>query len=189
MAPRQKLTLLALVLLFFGPMAVSMVMYFTSGGWRPAGSTAHGILLEAPLALDEAPWPAADGDPAVLRGKWQLIHLVDGDCDATCQADLVETRQVRRALGREMGRVQRVLWVAGSPPPPQMLAAEHPGLRLLTPPPAEAARIRGALGPVDSGHVLLVDPLGNLIMHFPQGTSMKDMHYDVKLLLRASQIG
>ena len=189
MATRERLTLLALVLLFFGPMAFSMVMYFTSGGWRPAGSTAHGILLEAPLTLDEAPWPDRDGEPVVLRGKWRLIHLVDGDCDVTCQADLVETRQVRRALGREMGRVQRVLWVAGSPPSPMLLENEHPGLKLLTPPPAEAGRIRAALGPVDSGHVLLVDPLGNLIMHFPQGTAMKDMHDDVKLLLRASQIG
>lgn len=184
----EKLTLLALVLLFFGPMAVSMVMYFTSGGWRPAGSTAHGILLAEPLTLDEAPWPARNGESAVLRGKWQLIHLVDGDCDDTCVADLVETRQVRRALGREMGRVQRVLWVGGNPPAPALLEGEHPGLRLLTPPAAEAGRIRAALGPAD-GHVLLVDPLGNLIMHFPQGTSMKDMHDDVKLLLRASQIG
>jgi hypothetical protein len=189
MGRRAKLTLLALMLLFFGPMAVSMVMYFTSGGWRPAGSTAHGILLQLPLTLDETPWVPGDGEPAVMRGKWQLIHLVDGDCDETCQADLVETRQVRRALGREMGRVQRVLWVGGSPPAPELLQAEHPGLRLLTPLPDEAARIRAALGPVDSGHVLLVDPLGNLIMHFPQGTTMKDMHDDVKLLLRASQIG
>lgn len=187
MAPRDKLTLLALALLFFGPMAFSMVMYFTSGGWRPAGSTAHGLLLQAPLTLDESPWPARDGEAAVLRGKWQLIHRVTGDCDDTCQADLVETRQVRRALGREMGRVQRVLWVGGSPP--ALLDSEHPGLKLLSPPPAEAERIRVALGPVDSGHVLVVDPLGNLIMHFPQGTTMKDMHDDVKLLLRASQIG
>jgi len=189
MATSQKLTLLALMLLFFGPMAVSMLMYFSSGGWRPAGSTAHGILMTQPLTLAETPWPASAGEPAVLRGQWQLIHLVDGDCDESCQADLVETRQVRRALGREMGRVQRVLWLTGNPPPAGLLGQEHPGLRQLMPPPGEAERIRAALGPVASGQVLLVDPLGNLIMHFPPGTTMKDMHDDLKLLLRASQIG
>ena len=46
-----------------------------------------------------------------------------------------------------------------------------------------------ALGEFAEGDVFVADPLGNLVLRFPAGTAMKDMHADLKLLLKASQIG
>jgi hypothetical protein len=37
--------------------------------------------------------------------------------------------------------------------------------------------------------VFIADPLGNLVMRFPAGTGMKDLHKDLALLLKASRIG
>jgi len=181
--------LILLVLLFFGPMALSMFLYFTSDAWRPDGLTAHGVLLSDPVTLAEVPWTTSDGREYELTGKWLLIHVVDGDCDQPCSEALVHSRQVRRALGREMSRVQRVLWLGGSHPAPDTLPLEHAGLLVLDPPAEEAVRIRTAAGAEADGSILLADPLGNLIMRFPAGTPMKDLHEDLKHLLRTSRIG
>lgn len=186
---RPMWTLAALALLFFGPMAVSMWMYFSADGWRPEGSTAHGILLAEPLVLDTGAWVTPEGGAVELAGKWQLVHVVDRDCDVACADALVASRQVRRALGRDMTRIQRVLWLDGAHPDPESLAREHSGLLQAAPSADEAARIRAAIGPAISGNLLLIDPLGNLIMHFPEDTGMAGLHDDLKKLLRASQIG
>jgi hypothetical protein len=46
-----------------------------------------------------------------------------------------------------------------------------------------------ALGTYSEADVFVVDPLGNIMMRFPVGTTMKDMHKDLTLLLKASTIG
>jgi len=38
-------------------------------------------------------------------------------------------------------------------------------------------------------HIYLVDPLGNLMLRFPARVDAKRMMKDLKLLLKASQIG
>jgi hypothetical protein len=50
-------------------------------------------------------------------------------------------------------------------------------------------QVLAALGEFAEGDVFIVDPLGNLVMRFPAGTTMKDIHTDLELLLKASQIG
>jgi len=53
----------------------------------------------------------------------------------------------------------------------------------------EACRETLAVGDFAAGDVYLVDPLGNLMMHFPKQTGMQGMQEDLKRLLRVSRIG
>jgi hypothetical protein len=190
-APRQNLRIpLLLALLFFGPLIAATLLY-TFGGpaFRPTGSVAHGELLAEPPTLPDGDFVARDGTRFALRHTWSLIEVTAGDCAADCQAALYRTRQVRRALGREMSRVQRLLVPRGTLPPADWLAREHPGVLVVDQGTPARAVLDAALGSAAPGAVFIADPLGNVILRFPAGTAMKDMHKDLALLLKASRIG
>lgn len=190
---RPNLLVLALLaVLFFGPFLAAVLLYFYGGDrFRPDGSTAHGILIAEPRTLP-AGTGAVAGDPAArFDGKWSLIFVHRGACGPDCTDSLQRTRQVRRALGREDMRVQR-FWVAAAAaggPDPGTLAREHPDLVVVDDSDPALAGILATLGEFQDGDVFLADPLGNVMMRFPAGSSMKDMHKDLSLLLKASQIG
>lgn len=188
--PGSRLVPTLMALLFFGPLAVAIVMYYVGGPqWRPSGSIAHGVLLTQPRALPTGVMLMADGTTADFGGKWSLLYVGRGDCDDPCKEALYRTRQVRRALGKEMSRVQRFFISTSGAPNPGFLAADHPGLLLMTDGLAARDAVLTTLGEFSEGDVFIADPLGNVVLRFPPGTAMKDMHEDLQLLLKASQIG
>lgn len=179
-----------LALVFFGPLALATGLYFFGGDeWLPAGRTTHGVLLEPPPLLPAGVITLPGGKLAEFRGHWSLLYVARGDCDDNCRDGLYRTRQVRRALGREMGRVQRFFVVTGGVPNLNFLAADHPDVLALDENLASRDAVLRALGSYGEGDVFVADPLGNLVIRFPAGTPMKDMHTDVEHLLKASQIG
>jgi hypothetical protein len=189
-AARGRRTLLLLAVVFLGPMAVAMVLYFTGFQWRPERGTHHGALYQParPLPETNVAWVGGAPSSGTLRGKWSLVHIGGGECAAGCRQALVVTRQVRRALGRDLDRVQRLYLLRSGVPDTAFLAAEHPGIGIVADSAtvAEIARIAADVG---EGDVFLADPLGNLVMRYPAGTPMKDIHEDLQRLLKISTIG
>jgi len=119
-----------------------------------------------------------------LRGKWILVSFDAAACDAYCGKKLYFMRQVRRAQGKDMDRVER-LWVltdAGKPRAELLGAIE--GTRIET---------RMDLTKVFPGnapdHIYLVDPLGNLMMRFPRDPDPSRMIKDLQRLLKYSRFG
>ena len=186
----RRLVPILMALLFFGPLIIAILMYYVGGGqWRPSGSVAHGLLLPQPRTLPAGLMVLNDGATADFSGKWSLLYVGRGDCDAACRDALYRTRQVRRALGKEMSRVQRFFIATGGAPDSGFLAADHPGMLVLTEGLASRDAVLATLGNFAEGDVFLADPLGNVVLRFPAGTTMKDMHEDLQFLLKASQIG
>ena len=68
------------------------------------------------------------------------------------------------------------------------LGTEHPGIGLGENM-ALNQEIIAVTGEVHDGDVFLADPLGNLVMRYPAGTTMRSMHEDLKRLLQVSTIG
>jgi hypothetical protein len=189
-ARKGRRTLLLLAVVFLGPMAVAMALYFTGFQWRPAGTTQNGVLYQPARPMPDAIM-TLPGEPvrtAMLRGKWTLIYVGPGACDPTCRQALVEMRQVRRALGRDMDRVQRLYLVTEGSADTGVLAAEHAGLGVIAGDSGVAA-LTGIIGTGGPGEIFLADPLGNLVMRYPAGTGMKGIHGDLKHLLTISTIG
>ena len=188
---RSKLLVPALLaLLFVGPFATAIFLYFYGGdSWRPQGSVAHGVLLENPRSLGNEPVRLPDGGEASFVRKWSLLYVGSGQCDANCQQALYEVRQVRQALGKEMSRVQRFFISTSSTPDAEFLRSTHPDLIVIDSSVAASGRVLATLGEFSEADVFVVDPLGNIMLRFPAGTAMKDMHKDLSLLLKASTIG
>ena len=172
-------TMLGLAALFFVPLFLAFALYY-GGGWRPAQSTNHGVLLTHPVKIT-APWPA---------DKWTLVQVGTARCDDACRKALHVTRQTWLSLAKDLDRVQRVLIAPGDCCEAAFLAQQHPGLSRLDPADRATAALLAALpAGVPDRTIWLVDPLGNLIMHFDTRDNPKGMLADLKKLLNLSHIG
>jgi hypothetical protein len=118
-----------------------------------------------------------------LRGKWVLVTLDPAACDAACERKLYYMRQIWRAQGKNMERVERLWIITDGGAPRADLLAGIAGTRLAksTPPLA----FPGAA----TEHIYVVDPLGNLMMRFPKDADPARMLKDIQRLLRLSRFG
>ena len=188
---RQRLLLVLLALVFFGPVGLSFWMYY-GAHFQTVKRVAHGELLEPARPLPEASLGTPAGTPTsarFLRGKWSLVLVVGERCTEACTKDLATLRNVRIAMDRERDRVQRVL--LGEPPccavgevkaEPDLVVAwadSAAGRKLLAPFPAAT----------EAGRFYIVDPLGNLVISYPAGSEPKGLIKDLEKLLRLSHIG
>ena len=183
---RSRLVLLLLAALFLGPLSLSFALYY-GWHWRPAGQTNHGTLIQPPQSLPTT------GSAAVLRGKWSLVYVGAGDCNADCRATVYFMRQTYLGLAQLMPRAQQVFLVTSSCCDDAYLEREDPALitvNLDSPGDAQAADL---LAPFPADHrattVFIVDPKGNLMMRYDAHASPRGLHEDLQKLLNLSHIG
>ncbi|MEP7206391.1 MAG: hypothetical protein ABI920_05585 [Casimicrobiaceae bacterium] len=176
-------TLLLIAAVAAAPIVVAAIIFFF---FPQAAQTNYGRLLPV------GPAPAIAGTLAGgapfrlddLRGKWVLLTAAPGRCDAPCRKALYATRQARTIQGREYDRVVR-LWLVtdGDAPPPDLLR-DHPDIVAARVEPASVGSLPGA-----GKAIVLVDPLGNLVLEYPEDPDIARLAKDLKRLLRASSIG
>ena len=174
---RGRVKLALLLALFAIPVMAGWVAYVS--GWGSGAAANYGTLLPPRLLEDPA--------LVALRGKWVLVALDRAACDSRCEQKLYYMRQVRRAQGRQMSRVER-LWLVTDPvaPAPALLAAIE-GTHLAR----SDERLAGAF-PAEraaTDHIYLVDPLGNLMLRFPRDPNPSKIVKDLERLLKYSGFG
>jgi hypothetical protein len=192
-ARRSRSLLLMLVAVFFAPLVIAFILYYGVEGWRPAGGVNHGELVTPARPLPTPSLSSAAGavlDPQFLRGKWTLVYIGDGQCDARCREALTLMRQTRLALNDDLTRVQRVFLATGQCCDQRYLDMEHRGLITAR---AEGETARALLkmfpGAETGGRIYIVDPLGNLMMSYAPDAPAKGLFEDLKTLLKLSHIG
>lgn len=188
---RNFRTVFALGGLFLLPLLLSFWLYYGLH-WRPQGTANHGDLIVPPRPLPEITLADAGGVTArhIFSGKWSLVYVGDGACDANCRTTLIFMRQTRLSLNNEMTRVQRVFLTTGECCDRAYLAAEHPGLRVFDASVPAAQPLLALFDPQRRAQGLyIVDPLGNLMMRYDARQPPEGMLEDLKRLLRLSQIG
>ena len=201
--PRRGVLLL-LALVFFAPLLLAFALYYGSS-WRPIGRTNHGALIQPahelpPTALPQvattaaATTAAAGSDPLaaadVLTGKWSLVYLGRGDCDAECRNTLYFMRQTHLGLANLIPRVQRVFLVTAGCCDRDYLAHEQPNLISLNAENAAGAALLAQFPPERrASTIFVVDPRGNLMMRYDAHDDPKGLREDLKKLLALSHIG
>jgi cytochrome oxidase Cu insertion factor (SCO1/SenC/PrrC family) len=189
---RNLRTLTLLAGLFLLPLLLAFWTYYASG-WRPTGHSNHGDLVQPVRPLPQVDLPAPAGWPRppapLFHGKWSLLYVGSGECDAACRQALYVMRQSRLALNNDMARVVRVFLVSSDCCTVQELKAEHAGLVLLDGSGPAGAPLLAAI-PAERQHMLLiVDPLGNLMMRYDARGDPRGLLQDLKKLLSLSHIG
>ncbi len=173
---RGRVKLALLTAFFLVPIAASWL------AWRfelvPGATGNYGTLI--------APRPVALPSGA-LKGKWVLVQIDGGACDAWCERKHYFMRQVRRAQGNEMQRVARLWLVTDAVPPRPDLLAAIEGTVVAMRSETLAASFPAERSVTD--HLYLVDPLGYLMMRFPRDPDPSRVIKDLQRLLKASSFG
>lgn len=189
MTPR---TLNRLKLLGIGAIAVAPVLgsYLLYWFWAPDRFTNYGTLIEPKLA-PQAVLEAIGGEPFAfeqLRGRWIFVTTDGGKCEAVCEAKLWKMRQVRQAQGKELGRIERVFLLEDGELPSEHVRSEYKGTWFVR---AGSTKLPDFLPAPQTArnHIYLIDPLGNLMLRFPEDADPKLMIKDVTRLLKYSRAG
>jgi len=191
-------------------LAASWMWYFVANGQLDLvgalGTANRGQLVQPPRQAMEAGWEDASGVAFApdSSAMWTLVVPLRGaSCDAACEQRLYEVRQIHMALGKEMGRVQRLM-VSDAPldaitldvgalsdqrPLPESfnayVAGEQRGMGLMH----SSGPNFGAMFPEyaefpDSWYVM--DPSGWVMMRYDQTVTYKDVISDLKFLMKNS---
>lgn len=184
---------IAIVALFAAPLLVAVAWYGLAPGTAPPAA-AHGSLIDParPLAPFELARPESERTYTLenLRGRWTLVHVIGGHCTTACRERLYYTRQIHTALGRDQGRVQRLVLASRGTDTPGLsdILDEHPRLIVLAAGPDDPLRSQLPEG-VDTETVLLIDPLGNIMLRFGPEVDPDGILEDLEKLLKLSRVG
>ncbi len=183
----NRTTLWLVLAVCVAPFIASFAAYLW---WQPDRHVNYGELLP-PKLLPAATFTLADGMPlelGSLRGKWVFVTLDAAGCDEYCRQKLWKIRQVRRAQGKNMERVERLWLITDSGRPDPKVLDEYEGTYAA----AAGASPLAAEFPFEGAprdHIYLIDPLGNLMMRWPKDADPSRMRKDLVRLLKVSQIG
>ena len=196
-------------MLFRSAVCASPVVFGTLAYWfyRSETTTNYGSFIE--------PQRQAEGLEA-FRGKWVMFTVDSPQCDESCAKRLYLMRQVRLTQGKDKERVERVLLLS-EPGKAAFLTAGveslekvHEGMHFLylerdkrermlglsskiavDNRPGDAAS-KGSNSASDTGldkGIYLVDPLGHVMMRFPDDPDPSRMKKDLGKLLKWSRVG
>ena len=184
---RSRLALLGLFAVFAAPPLLALIFYIGVGSWFEPGTVNRGALLDPPR-------PAPQGDLLLVNGtalpanwldrRWTLVHFAADGCGSACEAALLAMRQAHRALGRNEGRVQRLLLLPEAAPVPAEV--DYPAA-WVTPQWYRVLRDPGHEGEEARSGTWLVDPRRFVVLYFPTGTGPRAIKDDLTRLLKHSK--
>ncbi len=192
---RGRRTAFLLFALGFGPMIVATLMFYT--GWlNPAGHTNNGVLIQPPVPVAQLNLQTTNGKPLAERfgpehpdAQW-LMLVSAGACGSSCEELLYLARQVNIALGKNANRVSRAATLGSIPADLQARwPEEYSSMERLVPASGRTPAWPEGINPAQTPRILLVDPFGNVMMHYGPEHTGKEMLEDLKHLLKLSQIG
>lgn len=185
--PEKSLfSLWLLIAVCIAPVAASYIAFYF---WQPSGHVNYGELLE-PRPLPAAGLRLVDGAPLdwqQLRGKWVFAMIDSGNCDANCQQKLLFMRQVRLTQGKELERIERAWLISDDATPVAAITTAYQGTLLIRA--AGSELIKAFPAPrVQTDHIYVIDPLGNLMMRYPRDADPRRMVKDIARLLKHSKV-
>ena len=192
---RNPYTVWFVVLAFIAPVVLAYIMFFFV---EVKSFINHGEILNPIVHITS--FKLTDENDKVIEAdeltyKWRLISFVNKDCDAACEQRLFDTRQIHTSLGKDQHRLSRMfvhLEPAGEALT-KLISEEHDNVIHVN---GDLKDITDALGinirddiAISNNETYIMDPMGNVMMRFTQDQPNKEFLYDLKKLLKASQIG
>jgi len=184
-----------LVAVFALPLIAGWFLHYNPQ-WLPHGRSNHGALIDPPRNMESITLQTPEKDAfdwSPLQGQWTLTVLAEGVCDDQCIEKLVRVRQIRRALGAERQRLERLLIMlpnaAGNLELPSLDGLE--GTRLAIAAAADKPAIQDEFAAVQmeiEKSLFIIDPRVDLMMaHDMSHITEKQILQDLEKLLKASQ--
>lgn len=168
------------------PVFTAYVVYVYFPQFLPTDTTNQGQLINPPVSNTLLNLDLTDS-------KWSLLIPVGQTCDENCKQRFYLARQINVALGKESGRVRRVLVTTLKTPESEisLLMREYPDMGQVQ---LDERLLKDAFkdvvtDSVSGDYVFLMDPNGNIMMVYTLEKMGQPMLKDLKLLLKLSNIG
>lgn len=182
--------LLILAVIFVLPFTVAATLHLLN--LKPSGHS-YGDLIQPPQALVFPVLHDAQGKEFTASQWlkiWSVVIVDSTGCAQPCQAQVHLLKQIHTSLNKDKHRLQRVLLVPAEIKTDALegLQKQYPDLLILTGANAETTQFSSQFK-VAGAQVYLVDPLGNLMMSYPEKMDPKGIFSDLKRLLKNSWAG
>lgn len=192
---RNPYTVWFVVIAFVAPVVLAYVMFFFV---EVKSFVNHGEILNPIVHISSFKLTDEANEiipRAELTYKWRLISFVGRDCDQVCESRLYDTRQIHTSLGKDQHRLIRMfvhLEPAGESLV-KLIDTTHENVIHVN---GDVNTIKETLGinirddaSITNNEIYIMDPMGNVMMRFTQDQPNKELLFDLKKLLKASQIG
>ena len=184
------------LLIFLTPIiviTVSTVWYYS--GYGPEEKVNYGRLLSEPIdvgTLDlELDYQNLNVDS--MERKWMLVHFINDACLESCADLIYVARQVNVLLARQQTRVKRYIAAPLEVKPKlENFFTTYPDLNFIEVK-DQSTTIqefkKNGIDPFAQPNMFVIDPIGNIILHYSGEVDGKKLLADLKKLLGASKIG
>ncbi len=191
---RSKKTFYLLILVFILPFTMAVLLHFFD--LKPSGKS-YGNLIQPPKSLQIPALTDIQGKvfkPEQWNKIWSIVTIDSTGCTAPCAERVHMLKQVHTSMNKEIDRIQLVLLVpAGiSSEAYGEIQKKYPDLIILTGADTEMAKFSAEFNAAKGGaefSVFLVDPIGNLMMSYPEKFDPKGLRSDLTRLLKNSWAG
>jgi hypothetical protein len=188
--PRSMKTFYLLILVFILPFTMAVLLHFID--LKPSGKS-YGNLVQPPKSLQIPTLKDLQGKafkPEQWNKIWNVVTVDATGCAEACAARVHMLKQVHTSTNKDMDRVQRVLLVPTDIglQPYSDIQKKYPDLVILAGADAEMVKFSAEFD-ASKGNVFLVDPLGNLMMSYPDKFDPKGLRSDLRRLLKNSWAG
>jgi hypothetical protein len=185
-----RLVLLAIFLLFFGPVLLAVLMRSAWWDFVPAVSSNLGTLVQPPVASGiDGVEVLHPGNSKPRQDGWTILYPLPVECHRSCRDTASALRQVHIAAGRHRDRVSVMLLASGELSEAAMreLVGIYAQFRIARDARGAIADTLAGIGAVPGefgdGRAFLLDPPGNIIMAYASGFDPNHVKKDLKRLL------
>jgi hypothetical protein len=193
---KNRTTIVVIFAMAIIPFAIAWYLAVNPGMLKLSTSQ-YGELISPPVTTEFAEFKGYDHFSAEnlkeLEGHWVLINLVPRlPCQSICSEALYKTRQLSLMMGKDISRIRRVAAIMEQSTQSALSAEWQEDAHLLKILVSgqlyeKLAKIAG--NPIADGVLLVMDPLGNLMMKYPEDFDPYRVKSDLSKLLKISLIG
>ncbi len=190
-------TQLLLLMLVFGlPVIFAWLLYFNPD-LLPGGRSNQGELIQPVRPVPDQLYTTISGESfsrAQFEGYWTLLFSAGTTCGEPCQQRIYDMRQIRKAMAEHHDTIQRMVVIdhSGVNQSLRNVLQQYQGTTILTGDPTMLQPLRQQLT-VESdslvGRLYLIDPVGNLMMHYSPEQPSSAVLSDLELLLKVNRWG
>ena len=192
-------TLWVMIVLFALPYVAAMYFYMNRDSFELETSN-YGALISPVQQLEDITFSTLNNESfqfSNYSGRWILVTVGNSNCLQACQENMYKIRQIRKAVGQERGRVERVFLLTDGNNISEFTKklTGYQGMVVAKAYEADSSNFLDTFkyGNTDNhsieNGIFIVDPLGNFMMSYPEGADAEEILKDVRRLLKVSKIG
>ncbi len=179
---KNRLSIVAIVLLFATPVVVAYLMSSGAIGYHPEETKNKGNFISPPVKVadqTDADWAKS------LDGHWTLVYYQAGHCGQTCLEHQEELHRYRLTMANRADKLNLMIWANGIDASDEDAFAHIAKVDV-----SKENRLQqtmaqlSALSYQDGNGLYVVAPEGYLMLAFDQSNTTSEVIKDLKLLVK-----